>query len=211
MYDVLSEDKQRQNPTKPTSDAVMVTTPEPPKNDSQLITMQQDIASMVDIINTMSKSFHKMEKLDKIDEIDSRQKLSEVMIQNMMSDIRYDIDMIKTTTLSQTPIYADTLKTKEKQNKNNSVNVNEDPNLDTYKQNQTPDHNTTANDPNDGQTMSTNHHNIPPEVNTTPPNYHKFNSGQVKQQIPNMNDDPILETNEQEQHDVSSPIHQCIK
>ena len=61
-------------------------------SDSTIVTMQQDIASMTQLIKTLSTSLHKMDKLDKIDIIDSRQKSSENRLTEMVSELHSQIE-----------------------------------------------------------------------------------------------------------------------
>ena len=61
-------------------------------SDPTIVTMQQDITSMTQLIKTLSNSLHKMEKLDKIDIIDSRQKSSEHRLTEMVSELHSQIE-----------------------------------------------------------------------------------------------------------------------
>ena len=64
---------------------------------------------MAHVIQALSNSIHKMDKLDKIDEIEARQKSSERMINDIVSDLRCELKHIKTPTANtpvvQTPSY----------------------------------------------------------------------------------------------------------
>ena len=75
--------------------------------------MQNNITSMAHVIQALSNSIHKMDKLDKIDEIEARQKSSERMINDIVSDLRCELKHIKTPTANtpvvQTPSYTSLL------------------------------------------------------------------------------------------------------
>ena len=119
MFDILSEESQDKRPAKVTHDAGTMVTYQDSTSPTRLDLMQNDIKSMVNIINALSHSLHKMDKLDKIDQLESRQKSSEDKITGMITDLRSEFEMMKTTSSNTTPMtYADILKNNEKQNKN---------------------------------------------------------------------------------------------
>ena len=125
MFDVLTDDPPKHTPPKITHDTgTMVTTPQQ-SSPSQLEQMQNDIRSMVHIVNALSSSLRQMEKLDKIDEIEARQKSSETMLTTMITKLSSEFDTKKQSTAAlehnASLTYADILKTTEKQNKNNTT------------------------------------------------------------------------------------------
>jgi len=93
-FAALSDHHQTTAPSNATStNDVVPTKPSPQKtSDPTIVTMQQDIASMAQLIKTLSTSIHKMDKLDKIDTIDSRQKSSENRLTEMVSELRSQIE-----------------------------------------------------------------------------------------------------------------------
>ena len=113
MFSILTDDAPKQNPAKTTHDATTMVTHQQTASPTRLDSMQNDIKSMVNIINALSHSFHKM---DKLDQIESRQKSSEEKITGMITDLRSEFETLKTTTKNP-PSYADILKTTEKENK----------------------------------------------------------------------------------------------
>ena len=148
MFDALSEDLHKKPPAKTSTSDVgtMSTTPQPP-SETQLTTMQNDIASMAQVIMNLSNSIHKMDKLDRIDIIESRQKSSETKITEMVSNLRSELEQLKTTskdtTSVHTPSYAEALlKTTEKSNKNNTTHADTTP-MENLRSTSTP-HSTDA-------------------------------------------------------------------
>ena len=114
MFDILSEESQNKRPAKITHDASTMATYQDSTSPTRLDSMQNDIKSMVSIINALSHSFHKMDKLDKIDQLESRQKSSEDKITGMITDLRSEFETMKTTSSNATPMtYADILKNNE--------------------------------------------------------------------------------------------------
>ena len=133
MFGILSDEASKQSPAKTTHEASIMTTPHQPPSPTRLDSMQNDIKSMVSIINTLSHSFHKM---DKLDEIESHQKSSEDKIAGMIDDLRSEFETLKTSTTSP-PTYADILNTTEKQNKNISATPSSTPILEIITPHQT--------------------------------------------------------------------------
>ncbi len=137
MFDALSEDHQNNTPTKTTSNVATMSTSSQMTSDTQLATMQHDNASMAQIIKTLSTSIYKMNKLDKIDVIKARQKSSETMMKNIVSDLCSEFENIETTTtdttLVHTPSYADSLKTTQKTHKNTTAHTGMIPTLEVLK------------------------------------------------------------------------------
>ena len=124
MFKVLSRDHQQKLPAKTgtTDVGTISTTPQPP-SDTQLTTIQNEIASMTQVIMTLSNSIQKMDKLDQIDVIESHQKSSEARIIEMVTNLCSELEQLKATSVDiptvHTPSYADArLKTSEKSNKN---------------------------------------------------------------------------------------------
>lgn len=138
MYSILTDDPPTKRSAKTTTDTATPIIPSQTPSDTQLKTIQNDIASMAHVIHALSNSIHKMDKLDKIDEIEARQKSSETMINEIVSDLRSELETIKTpnvnTPVLQTPSYAHITKPTQKKHKNNSDMTNkdiEDPEPDT--------------------------------------------------------------------------------
>lgn len=128
MFETLSEENQtKPPPAKILSESTESITITKSTVDTQLATMQSDIALMAEVLKSLILSVTKMDELDKIDEIESRQKSSETMMHNMMSNLQSEIDTIKTTTTEpevlHTPCYADILKTTQKTHKNTTDNA----------------------------------------------------------------------------------------
>ena len=123
MLDKQPEDHSNTNQTKLKSNIPTMTTSPHSTPETQLATMQKDLATMVQVINLLSTSISKMDELDKIDAIESRQRSSETMLNNMVTNFRSEIDELKTTstfnnTTNYTASYVDILKKPEKTNKN---------------------------------------------------------------------------------------------
>ena len=82
---------------------------------------------MEHVIQTLSNSIHKMGKLDKIDELKARQRSSETMINDIVSELRCEIENIKTPPTNiptaQTPSYAAIAQTSQKKKKTNNTHT----------------------------------------------------------------------------------------
>ena len=72
-FTILSEETNTTPAKSPPEVAPDTTTTLLPTSESQLATMQNNIASTAQIIMTLSSSIHKMDKGDKIDVIEARQ------------------------------------------------------------------------------------------------------------------------------------------
>ena len=138
MYNILNDDHQTKMSAKTTTDKATVAIPSQTPAEAQMKTMQHDIASMAQVIQVLSNSIHKMDKLDKIDELEARQKSSETMLNEMVSDLRTELDTIKTpqsnTPVIHTPSYAHITKTTQKSHKNNNDMEAEDDNESNIQQ-----------------------------------------------------------------------------
>ena len=110
MYSILTDDPPAKKRAKTTAATMTTIIPSQTPSDTQLKTIQNNIASMAHAIHALSNSIHKMDKLDEIDEIEARQKSSETMINEIISDIRSELETINTPNINipqiQTPSYA---------------------------------------------------------------------------------------------------------
>ena len=130
MYSILTDNPPAKKGAKTTTDTMTTIIPSQTPSDTQRKTMQNDIASMAHAIHALSNSIHKMDKLDKIDKIEARQKSSETMINEIVSDLRSELETIKTPNVNspviQTPSYAQITKPTQKNHKKNSDMHNQD-------------------------------------------------------------------------------------
>ena len=77
-FEPLCETHQLKTPSKHASTTMVDDAPTKPPSELQFDTMKDDIASMAQVIKSLSTSLHKMDKLDKIDIIEARQKSTEI-------------------------------------------------------------------------------------------------------------------------------------
>ena len=168
MFDILADDTKKQNLAKITHDtSTTMATHQQAASPTRLDSMQNDIKSMVSIINALSHSFHKM---DKLDHIESRQKSSEEKITGMITDLRSEFETLKANTTTP-PTYADILKTTRKQNKNMSANPSTAPLLQILEPQQAPTQLIPLNIPIPGTLSTTNQssYSAPPTTESLPP------------------------------------------
>ena len=134
QYEILSDNNQTRNPAKTTGEHTTASPTSNSTSNDQLAAMQNDLASMIHVIQTISSSMHKMDKLDKIDEIEARQKSSETIISDMVTDRRCEIELLKATTpTTMNPTYAEILQTSEDNNDNTETGNNDTSVLHTTK------------------------------------------------------------------------------
>ena len=191
-FEPLSETHPLKTPSKHASTTMVDDAPTNPPSELQFDTMKDDIASMVQVIKSLSTSLHKMDKLDKIDIIEARKKFTEITITEMITDLRYEIDHIKTKTEDSSeldsPSYADILKTTQKSNKNQPSHNDMTKDLEQIK-NKTPEKDNEQSMSQPGSNKGT---KVPKNVTTIP---------NVKMMTTSKEDDTIM------QHRTNSTVH----
>ena len=135
QFGILSDHPKLKDPPRSHSTTTAMGTKTQPGSDTPFESLKTDLATMTDVIKSLATSIHKMDKL--AEDIESCQKSTDSKLSDMFTELRSELDDLKTNTTSSSttgsnpPSYATIVKTTRKSNKNDDNTTT--PKLETLK------------------------------------------------------------------------------